>query len=229
MEESKLPLGKEKVQEKTGKEIKKEKTKNSRKKQRVYGYVRVSARDQKLDRQMEAMLEFGIKESMIFREKISGKDFERPEWTRLMKKLQKGDVLVVKSIDRFGRNYLEILDYWRRITREIGADIVVLDMPLLDTRDDNGRDLAGTLISDIVLQLLSYVAQTEREFIHQRQMEGIAAAKALGVVFGRRPKEIPTEFPKLFMQWQEGRISMSTAAKRLGVDRKTFRKWTYIA
>ena len=143
---------------------------------KIYGYVRVSTKEQNLDRQLLAMREFGVLEKQIYQDKLSGKDFERPSYRRLLKKLKPGDTLVIKSIDRLGRNYDEILEQWRIITKEKGAAVVVLDMPLLDTRQ--GRDLTGTLIADIVLQLLSYVAQTERDFIRQRQAEGIAAAKA---------------------------------------------------
>ena len=189
----------------------------------VYGYVRVSSKEQNLDRQMLALREFGIPENLIFQEKQSGKDFERPVYKRLVKKLKPGDTLVIKSIDRLGRNYDEILDQWRIITKEKRADIVVLDMPLLDTRQ--GRDLTGTLIADIVLQLLSYIAQTEREFIRQRQAEGIAAAKARGVQFGRHPREKPGNYKAVLAQWQEGAITAHRAALFLGVDRKTFLKW----
>jgi Site-specific recombinases, DNA invertase Pin homologs len=162
----------------------------------VYGYVRVSTKEQNLDRQLLAMHEFGVQEAQIYQEKLSGKDFERPVYQRLIKKLKPGDTLVIKSIDRLGRNYDEILEQWRILTKEKGAAIVVLDMPLLDTRQ--GRDLTGTLIADIVLQLLSYVAQTEREFIRQRQAEGIAAAKARGVQFGRRAM---TRYAKIKKAW----------------------------
>ena len=189
----------------------------------VYGYVRVSTKEQNLDRQILALREFGIPENMIFQEKQSGKDFERPVYKRLVKKLKPGDTLVIKSIDRLGRNYDEILEQWRIITKEKRADIVVLDMPLLDTRQ--GRDLTGTLIADIVLQLLSYIAQTEREFIRQRQAEGIAAAKARGVQFGRRPREKPGNYKAVLAQWQEGVITAHRAVLFLGVDRKTFLKW----
>ena len=189
----------------------------------VYGYVRVSSKEQNLDRQILALREFGIPENLTFQEKQSGKDFERPVYKRLVKKLKPGDTLVIKSIDRLGRNYDEILDQWRIITKEKRADIVVLDMPLLDTRQ--GRDLTGTLIADIVLQLLSYIAQTEREFIRQRQAEGIAAAKARGVQFGRRPREKPGNYKAVLAQWQEGVITAHRAALFLGVDRKTFLKW----
>ena len=189
----------------------------------VYGYVRVSTKEQNLDRQILALREFGIPDRFICQEKQSGKDFERPVYKRLVKKLKPGDTLVIKSIDRLGRNYDEILEQWRIITKEKRADIVVLDMPLLDTRQ--GRDLTGTLIADIVLQLLSYIAQTEREFIRQRQAEGIAAAKARGVQFGRHTREKPGNYKAVLAQWQEGAITAHRAALFLGVDRKTFLKW----
>lgn len=190
----------------------------------IYGYVRVSTRDQNEARQMIAMREFGIDDKCIYLDKQSGKDFNRPQYQRLMRRLKKGDTLVIKSIDRLGRNYNEIIDQWRIITKEKEAAIVVLDMPLLDTRQ--GRDLTGTLIADIVLQLLSYVAQTEREFIKRRQAEGIAAAKAKGVQFGAKPKEKPDQFPKTLAQWRNGEISARTAAKQLNVSHPTFLRWT---
>lgn len=190
----------------------------------IYGYVRVSTRDQNEARQMIAMREFGIDDKCIYLDKQSGKDFNRPQYQRLMRRLKKGDTLVIKSIDRLGRNYNEIIDQWRIITKEKEAAIVVLDMPLLDTRQ--GRDLTGTLIADIVLQLLSYVAQTEREFIKRRQAEGIAAAKAKGVQFGAKPKEKPDQFPEILAQWRNGEISARTAAKQLNVSHPTFLRWT---
>lgn len=189
-----------------------------------YGYMRVSSKEQNEERQRIALLEFGIPESNIYLDKQSGKDFERPSYKRIIKKLKPDDTLVIKSIDRLGRNYDEILEQWRIITKEKRAAIVVLDMPLLDTRQ--GRDLTGTLIADIVLQLLSYVAQTEREFIRKRQAEGIAAAKANGVRFGRCPMEKPPEFEDLREKWAEGKLSARAAAKRLGVAHKTFIKWS---
>ena len=152
----------------------------------MYGYVRVSTKEQNLDRQISALREFGIPERQIYQEKQSGKDFERPVYRRLCRKIRPCDTLVIKSIDRLGRNYNEILEQWRIITKEKKAAVVVLDMPLLDTRQ--GRDLTGTLIADVVLQLLSYVAQIERDLTRQRQAEGIAAAKAWGVRFGRKPR-----------------------------------------
>lgn len=190
----------------------------------TYGYVRVSTKEQNLDRQVLAMKEFGIPEKQIYQEKLSGKDFERPVYLRLCKKIKPGDTLVIKSIDRLGRNYDEILEQWRIITKEKRADIVVLDMPLLDTRQ--GRDLTGTLIADMVLQLLSYVAQTEREFIRQRQAEGIAAAKARGVQFGRKAMDRPNDYIIIRNTWMEGKISARGAAKELNVAPKTFLKWT---
>lgn len=189
----------------------------------IYGYIRVSSRDQNEDRQVIAMREFGIAEKNLVIDKQSGKDFARPGYRRLLRKLKPNDTLVIKSIDRLGRNYDEVLEQWRLLTKEKQVDIVVLDMPLLDTR--KGRDLIGTLISDIVLQLLSYVAQTEREFIHQRQAEGIAAAKARGVKFGRKPKERPAEYEYLRDEWRAGRISARAAARQLGVAHRTFMKW----
>ena len=189
----------------------------------LYGYLRVSTREQNEDRQRQAMREFGVPERNLFLDKQSGKDFARPRYQRLMQKIKPGDTLVIKSIDRLGRNYNEILEQWRIITREKQAAIVVLDMPLLDTRQ--GRDLTGTLIADIVLQLLSYVAQTEREFIHQRQAEGIAAAKARGVHMGRKPMEIPDSFPAVHERWTEHEISAREAARLLGVSHHTFLKW----
>ena len=190
----------------------------------LYGYVRVSTKDQNEARQMIAMQEFGIEERHIFLDKQSGKDFNRPQYQKLIRRLKKGDTLVIKSIDRLGRNYDEIIEQWRIITKEKQAAIVVLDMPLLDTRQ--GRDLTGTLIADIVLQLLSYVAQTEREFIKKRQAEGIAAAKANGVQFGVKPKEKPPEFEAYYERWRRGELSARAAAKALNVTHPTFLKWT---
>lgn len=189
---------------------------------RVFGYARVSSRDQNLDRQLDALREFGVEE--VFADKASGRDFERPEWRRMVGLLSEGDLLVVKSIDRFGRNYEEILDQWRDITKTKGAEVVVLDMPLLDTRRE--RDgITGVLISDIVLQLLSYVAQVERESIHQRQAEGIAAAKARGVKFGRPEKKRPSAYKSTRESYLEGHLTRSEAAARLGVSVSTFDKW----
>ena len=188
-----------------------------------YGYIRVSTREQNEQRQFIAMQEFGISENRIYMDKQSGKDFERKNYKKMVRKLKKDDTLVVKSIDRLGRNYDEILEQWRMITKEKQAAIVVLDMPLLDTRQS--RDLTGTLIADIVLQLLSYVAQTEREFIRQRQAEGIAAAKQNGVKFGRKPMERPDGFDSLKTQWLRGELSARTAANQLGITHSTFLRW----
>ena len=190
---------------------------------KTYGYVRVSTREQNEARQFIAMEAFGVIPENIFLDKQSGKDFNRPKYKMLLAMLQKEDVLVVKSIDRLGRNYEEILEQWRIITKEKQAAIVVLDMPLLDTRGSRG--LMGTLIADIVLQLLSYVAETERAFIRQRQAEGIAAAKARGQRFGPKPRERGTEFEELKHQWLNGDISARTAAKRLSVSHNTFIRW----
>ena len=191
----------------------------------IYGYIRVSSKDQNEDRQRIAMHEAGVDDKHIFMDKQSGKDFERPGYKRVLRKLKPDDTRIIKSIDRLGRNYEEILEQWRIITKEKRAAIVVLDMPLLDTRQ--GRDLTGTLIADIVLQLLSYVAQTEREFIRQRQAEGIAAAKANGVRFGRRPKEKPLELESISRLWAQGELSARAASQKLGVSHKTFLKWAH--
>ena len=185
-----------------------------------YGYIRVSTREQNEQRQLIAMREFGISEKSIYMDKQSGKDFERQNYKRMIRKLKNGDTLIVKSIDRLGRNYDEILEQWRVITKEKQVDIVVLDMPLLDTR--RNRDLTGTLIADIVLQLLSYVAQTEREFIRQRQAEGIAAAKQRGTRFGCRKKKVPQEFEKYYRLWREEKLSLRKAAAELNMNYSTF-------
>ena len=190
-----------------------------------YGYARVSTKEQNEQRQIIALEEFGLNLRQIFIDKQSGKDFECANYQRLTRRLKEGDTLVVKSIDRLGRNYNEILEQWRIITKEKGAAIVVLDMPLLDTRKN--RDLTGTLIADIVLQLLSYVAQTEREFIRQRQAEGIAVAKAQGVRFGRPPLAQPKEFPTVHQAWLKKEISAREAARRLIVTHKTFLRWAH--
>lgn len=189
----------------------------------TYGYVRVSTKEQNEERQLIAMREFGVRSDKIYLDKQSGKDFNRPQYKVLMKKLKPDDVLVIKSIDRLGRNYDEILEQWRIITKEKHVGIVVLDMPLLDTR--KGKDLTGTLIADIVLQLLSYVAQTERENIKQRQAEGIAAAKARGVHMGRPSLEIPDSFFQIKELYLFGEISSRQAAKILGISTTTFLRW----
>lgn len=186
----------------------------------MYGYARVSTRSQKEDRQLIALQEFGVAVERIVVEKQSGKNFDRPLYQELVLTLCPGDVLVVKSIDRLGHNYDEILQQWSYLTKEKRISIVVLDMPLLDTRE--GRDLTGTLVADIVLQLLSYVAQTEREFIRQRQAEGIAAALARGVRFGPDRIPMPEGFNELAEDWWNGRVTATDAGRKLGVSRKTF-------
>ena len=186
----------------------------------TYGYVRVSTQEQNEARQLAAMQEFGVAEKNIIIEKLSGKDFNRPCYQRLVRALRPGDVLVVKSIDRLGRNYDEILEQWSVITKKRKAAIVVLDMPLLDTRQ--GRDLTGTLIADIVLQLLSYVAQTERENIRQRQAEGIAEAKAKGVRFGPPCHTLPDSFEELRQAWRGRRMTLRAAAEACGIPKSTF-------
>lgn len=187
---------------------------------KTYGYVRVSTKEQNEARQMIAMRDFGVPEECIVVEKQSGKDFERPRYLRLVKQLRPGDTLVVKSIDRLGRDYSEILEQWGHVTKARQAAVVVLDMPLLDTRE--GRDLTGTLIADIVLQLLSYVAQTEREFNRQRQAEGIAAARARGVHLGRFPAPLPQGFEEVTRQWWAGQLSSREAGEILEMSYKTF-------
>lgn len=186
----------------------------------TYGYVRVSTQEQNEMRQLIAMREFGVAEENIIVEKQSGKDFMRPRYQRLVRGLNPGDVLVVKSIDRLGRNYTEILEQWGTITKTREASIVVLDMPLLDTRQ--GKDLTGTFIADLILQLLSYVAQTERENTLRRQAEGIAAALEQGVRFGRRRLSLPEEFGETAKLWRQGGISSRKAAERLGISHQTF-------
>lgn len=190
---------------------------------RILGYIRVSTREQNETRQVDAIQAFGV--DQIFLDKQSGKDFARPAYQQLLSALQPGDVLVVKSIDRLGRNYAEILEQWRLITKEKNAAIVVLDMPLLDTRST--RDLTGTLIADIVLQLLSYVAETERNFIKARQAEGIAAAKARGQRFGRPKLEKSLKLPELIEQWRKQHVSARKAAELLGVSHTTFLRWAH--
>ncbi len=187
----------------------------------IYGYVRVSTREQNEDRQLIALAEAGVAPEAIFIDKQSGKDFDRPSYKRMLEQLKREDVLCIKSIDRLGRNYAEILEQWRIITREMGVDISVLDMPLLDTR--RGRDLVGTFLSDIVLQLLSFVAENERTNIRQRQAEGIAAAKSKGVKFGRPKRPLPDNFSEICLLWQSGEISGSVAARLCGMPLSTFR------
>lgn len=191
---------------------------------RTYGYARVSSRDQNLSRQLDALREFGLEERLIYQDKASGKDFERPRWRALMRALRPGDVLVVKSIDRLGRNYEEILNEWRRITKEKKAAIVVLDMPLLDTRTAHD-DVTGIFVADIMLQLLSYIAQIERENTRQRQKEGIAAARARGVRFGRPSIERPDCWPDVRRAFLAGEVTRQQAADRMGVSCTTFDRW----
>lgn len=191
---------------------------------RRYGYARVSSRDQNLDRQIDALRAEGLEDRVIYTDKASGKDFERPAWRKLVRRLREGDVLFVGSIDRLGRNYTEIIDEWRRITKEKGAHIVVLDMPLLDTRKGVGG-ITGALITDIVLQLLSYVAHVERDHIRKRQAEGIASAKARGVRFGRPRIERPGIYGRTKRAYEEGAITRREAASRLKVSVATFDTW----
>ena len=183
--------------------------------------MRVSTKDQNEDRQLLALQELNIPERNIFIDKQSGKDFERPQYKKLVRRMKKDDLLYIKSIDRLGRNYGEILEQWRVLTKEKGIDIVVLDMPLLDTR--RGKDLMGTFLSDIVLQVLSFVAENERTNIRQRQAEGIAAAKARGVRFGRPPKPLPKNFHSAYRRWKAKKITGTAAAKECGMALSTFR------
>ena len=190
----------------------------------TYGYIRVSTREQSAARQIIAMQDFGVLAGNVFLDKQSGKDFQRQDYQRLLRKLKPDDTLVIKSIDRLGRNYSEILEQWRIITKERQASIVVIDMPLLDTRQ-KARDLTGVFIADLILQILSYVAQMEREFIRQRQSEGIAAAKARGVRFGREPMTRSALFEETHEAWGRSEISAREAARRLNVHHTTFLKW----
>lgn len=185
-----------------------------------YGYIRVSSKDQNEDRQRIALREAGIAEKDLYLDKQSGKDFERPQYKNLLHKLTKDDLLFIKSIDRLGRNYEEILKQWRLITKEKGADIVVLDMPLLDTR--RGKDLMGTFLADIVLQVLSFAAENERDSIRQRQAEGIAAAKARGVRFGRPPQPLPDNFQQVHRAWRGKKLTLRQAAELCEMPKDTF-------
>jgi DNA invertase Pin-like site-specific DNA recombinase len=186
----------------------------------IYGYVRVSSKDQNEDRQLIAMAEAGVPEKNVFVDKQSGKDFNRPEYLRLYKVLKKDDLLYVKSIDRLGRDYQEIQDQWRYLTKDKGVDICVLDMPLLDTR--RGKDLIGTFVSDIVLQVLSFVAETERHNIKQRQAEGIRAARQRGVKFGRPTDNLPGNFPEAYNKWRTGVLTGIQAAKECKMPTSSF-------
>lgn len=190
-----------------------------------YGYIRVSSIDQCEDRQWLALKQFDIPRKNIYVDKVSGKNFDRPQYNRLVKKLKKGDVLIVLSIDRLGRNYDEIQNQWRIITKVKQVDIVVLDMPLLDTRKKGDQDLTGTFIADMVLQILAYVAQIERENIKQRQKEGIYAAKSRGVIFGRPRKDVPQNFKEIKNQWLQNQITSRQSAKALGIAQSTFLRW----
>lgn len=187
---------------------------------KIYGYMRVSSKEQNEDRQKVALIEMGVPEGNIYMDKQSGKDFERTQYKRLLRKLNKNSVLYIKSIDRLGRNYRELNEQWRIITKEKEADIVVIDMPLLDTRRE--KNLLGTFISDIVLALLSYVVENERTNIKQRQAEGIAAAKARGVKFGRPPLPIPENFYQMHRDWRAGKISIEEASRACNMCSKTF-------
>ena len=191
--------------------------------EQIYGYARVSTKEQNEARQLTALREMGIPSENVYLDKQSGADFERVQYRRMLRRLGPGDTLIVKSIDRLGRNYTEILEQWRIITKNKRAAIVILDMPLLDTRQN--RDLTGQLIADIVLQLLSYVAQTEREFIRQRQAEGIVAAKERGVHFGREAAPVSEGFPEILTEWRAKKLGSRAAAERLGVSQTTFLKW----
>ena len=189
----------------------------------VYGYARVSTRDQSEDWQVNALKDFGVSTEKIFVDHQSGKDFNRPQYKKLLRKLKSDSVLVVKSIDRLGRNYAEILEQWRVITKEKEAAIVVLDMPLLDTR--NKKDFLGTIIADLALQLMSAFAQMERDAIKQRQAAGIALAKARGVKFGREPLKRPENFAEVFSEWKSGKLSARKAGQIIGTSHNTFLKW----
>ncbi len=187
---------------------------------REIGYVRVSSTDQNEERQLVALHNVGIKKADIYMDKQSGKDFQRPDYEKMLRELKKGDLLYILSIDRLGRNYVEIQNQWRILTKEIGIDICVMDMPLLDTR--NGKDLMGTFIADLVLQILSFVAQSERENIRKRQEQGIAAAKKRGVQFGRPEKQVPENFEQLVKAWEKKRIKLEDVLKRCDMSESTF-------
>ncbi|MCI9612662.1 MAG: recombinase family protein [Eubacterium sp.] len=186
----------------------------------IYGYIRVSSTDQNEDRQVEAMREAGVAGQNIYMDKQTGRNFNRPQYQQMITKLKAGDLLYILSIDRLGRNYEEIQQQWRVLTREIGVDICVIDMPLLDTR--NGKDLMGTFIADLVLQILSFVAEAEHSNIRKRQEQGIAVAKAKGVKFGRPEVAVPKEFPKIVRDWEKKKISMNEALKKAGMSESTF-------
>lgn len=186
----------------------------------IFGYIRVSSMDQNEERQLVAMAEAGVPHKNLYIDKQSGKDFDRPQYKKMVRRMRKGDLLYVLSIDRLGRNYEDIQNQWRILTKETGVDICVIDMPLLDTR--NGKDLMGTFIADLVLQILSFVAQSERENIRKRQAQGIAAAKARGVRFGRPAKTPPVDFVQVVRAWEGEKISFEEALQRTGMPRATF-------
>ena len=189
--------------------------------EKIYGYARVSTREQNEDRQIIALREMGVPEENIYLDKLSGKNFERPQYKKLLRKLNDNSVLYIKSIDRLGRSYRDLSEQWRIITKDKGADVVVIDMPILDTRRE--KNLLGTFISDLILALLSYVAETEYRTIHQRQAEGIAAAKARGVKLGRPPKPLPENFHDIYQKWKAGKISTEEAARQVNMPASTFR------
>ena len=191
---------------------------------KTYGYIRVSSKEQNEDRQIIALRDFGVTDNHIYIDKQSGKDFNRPQYKRLIKRLKPDDILVTKSIDRLGRNFFEILEQWKMITVDKQAAIVIIDMPILDTRKQK-NDLTSQLISSLVLQLLSYVAQVERDFIRQRQREGIDAALARGVKFGRSPMIRPVQFDSVRESWKQGKISARAAARQLSISHSTFLRW----
>ena len=186
----------------------------------VYGYIRVSSRDQNEDRQRIALHERGVEDGFIYTDKVSGKDFDRPQYKKLVKKLKPSDLLMIQSIDRLGRNYEDVREQWRVLTKEKAVDICVIDMPLLDTR--RGKDLMGTFIADLVLQILSFVAQSERENIRTRQAQGIAAARARGVHLGRPPARVPQDFDRIVQAWQDQSITLEQALQQAGVGKSTF-------
>ncbi len=189
-------------------------------KQKIFGYARTSTREQNEDRQIIALKQMGVPEKNIFLDKLSGKNFERPQYKKMIRKLDNNSVLYIKSIDRLGRSYRDLSDQWRVITKEKGADVVVIDMPILDTRRE--KNLLGTFISDLILALLSYVAESEYRTIHQRQAEGIAAAKARGFKFGRPPKQLPENFHEVYQKWKSGKLSVAEAARECIMPRSTF-------
>ena len=193
----------------------------SEKQVKIYGYARVSTREQNEDRQIIALKEMGVPEKNIYLDKLSGKNFDRPQYKKLLKKLDDNSVLYIKSIDRLGRSYRDLSDQWQLITKDKGADVVVIDMPVLDTRRE--KNLLGTLISDLVLALLSYVAESEYSTIHQRQAEGIAAARARGVKLGRPPKPLPDNFHEVYQKWKAEKVSTEEAARLVSMPPSTFR------